>query len=101
MIQHQDFVPKQIGTEKFLFFEGAVYEDFPKAAEAASEWIEQNGIDVLNIETVVLPNMHREDGSTDPSLRSSGDVSTFWNQFVRVWYRHDESIPPPIPSAPS
>ena len=99
MIRFQDFAPKQTGTTKVLIFSSAVYEDFAAAATAASAWITRYEIDLINIETVVLPNMHRhpEEGTVDGSLHSSGDHSTRWHQFVRVWYRFDGSSPPPVP----
>jgi hypothetical protein len=43
----------------------------------------------VTLETVVLPNIWHpyEEGSSDPSLRASGEMSTSWHQFLRCWYR--------------
>jgi hypothetical protein len=67
----------------------AEFENFEAAVEAAGRWIEQNKIDVVTLETVVLPNIWHpyEEGSSDPSLRASGEMSTSWHQFLRCWYR--------------
>ena len=55
-------------------------------------WINSNpNIAIMNVETVVLPNIHRysEGGSTDPELTVSqtDGQKARWNQFFRVWYR--------------
>ena len=86
MIQFQDFVPKML-SEPGLFKEGA-YESLEEAVLAANAWIEENDIKVLQFETVVLPNIWRryEEGSTDVSLGTSGDMVSRWHQFVRVWH---------------
>ena len=86
MIQFNDFVPRMRSAPGFL--KPAEYDSFDEAAAAASRWIEKTAVDVVNIETVVLPNIHRarEEGSADSSLHSSGEMATSWHQFVRVWY---------------
>ena len=58
--------------------------------------IDRSVVDVVNVETVVLPNIwsQYEEGTTDPALHTSGDMASQWNQFIRVWYRADEKIPP-------
>jgi hypothetical protein len=89
MIQFQDFVPRKVSEA--AFFKTAEYESFDAAVEAANRWVQENRIKVINIETVVLPNiwLRWEEGSTDPSLGISGDSPSHWHQFVRVWYRTD------------
>lgn len=87
MIAFKDFAPEQ--RAKAGFFRTAQYESFEAAVHEAGRWIEGENVTVINIETVVLPNMHspHEDGSTDPELGQSSDFATAWNQFVRVWYQ--------------
>ena len=55
----------------------------------ANEWIAENGVDVVNIETVVLPEIWEKDeeGTTDVDIRTSGECSSYWHQFIRVWYK--------------
>jgi hypothetical protein len=89
MLQFQDFVPLRTAAPAFL--KDAEYESFEEAVAAANRWIQENGIRVVNVETVVLPNIwsRYEEGSTDTSLGTSGESPSHWHQFVRVWYRLD------------
>ena len=85
MISFKDFAPEQ--TSPPQLFVAATFEAFQSAVQRANDWITAADIQVINIETVVLPNFHlqHEDGSTDPSLMAN--AATSWHQFVRVWYR--------------
>jgi hypothetical protein len=86
MLCHQDFVPKMTKPAAFLSF--AEHESFDAALAAANQWIKDNHIRVINVETVVLPNIFSryEEGSGDTSLGTSGESPSFWHQFIRVWY---------------
>lgn len=89
MLYFKDFVPKMTSPPGFLKL--AEYESFEEAAEAANQWVHENNIRLVNIETVVLPNIWNrwEEGTTDSSLGSSGDSPSHWHQFVRCWYQTD------------
>ena len=89
MIKCEDFVPKML-SQPGLFKEGE-YETFEDAVVAANAWVKENNVKVVNFETVVLPNIWRryEEGSTDVSLGTSGDMVSRWHQFIRVWYEVD------------
>ena len=91
MIQFKDFVPQV--TDGGGFFRMPTIEEFSMALERANEWIAQDNVDVVNIETVLLPNMHNhgEEGSIDVHLGTSGEMSSIWHQFIRVWYRASSS----------
>ena len=87
MIKFQDFVPEQV--EKARMFKKASYESLDTAMERMNEWRRKNySYRILNIETVVLPNIHlkAEEGSTDVALPTEAEFSSSWHQFVRVWY---------------
>jgi hypothetical protein len=86
MLRYQDFVPKM--TKPPAFLSPAEHESFDAAVAAANRWVKDNGIRVVNIETVVLPNIFSryEEGSRDASLGTSGESPSFWHQFIRVWY---------------
>lgn len=88
MIGYADFVPRMTTSPGFL--KAAKYESFDAALAAANHWVAENSIRVTNFETVVLPNVWHphEEGTTDASLRTSGEHSTFWHQFIRVWYEY-------------
>ena len=60
-------------------------------------WIESNEIKVFNIETIVLPSIHKRKGGTGrPYYKTTyGDASSDkWYQVFRVWY-HDGEFPAP------
>ncbi|NRA37205.1 MAG: hypothetical protein HRU15_03635 [Planctomycetes bacterium] len=86
MITCRDFVPLELKPGRF--FTPAEMEDFSECMQRVNEWVSANAVDVINIETVVLPNIHaaHEEGSTDVDLRTSGDFQTMWHQFIRIWY---------------
>lgn len=87
MLSYKDFVPREISASGFM--RPGEYESFDHAVAAANEWLTQNNIHLLKIETVVLPNIHSrwEEGSTDAAIRTSGDSPSQWHQFLRLWYQ--------------
>jgi hypothetical protein len=68
MIAKADFVPRQATGPGF--FREAEYESFAAALHAANEFVSSRSLKVLNVETVVLPNVWdaAEQGTTDPSI---------------------------------
>lgn len=87
MILFRDFVPEQIKAPGL--FQAAQYSPLSESLKEANAWIEEFQIDVVNFETVVLPNIHspHEEGSKDPGLRTAGEMMAMWHQFIRVWFR--------------
>ncbi len=85
MIEFEDFEHRLVQLGRFR----EEMESTRDALARANEWVEQNKIDVINVETVVLPNIHRrgEEGTEDPQLRTSVENCNEWYQFIRVWYR--------------
>lgn len=96
MIAYQDFVPEKIASGGF--FKMPSYESLNECLRQANRWIAANGIEVVNVETVVLPNMYApgEEGSADVQLRTSGEMSATWYQFIRVWHVDKVGSPPPL-----
>lgn len=86
MLRYQDFAPKM--TKAPAFFSLGEYESFDAALAAANQWIKENEIRVVTLETVVLPNIwgRFEEGPTDPSLVTDTGMPVRWHQFIRVWY---------------
>ena len=85
----KDFVPEK---SKGGMFKSGRIQSFQEVLEAANLWIKENpAIDVLNVETVVLPNIHEsdEEGSMDTELWTGGESSSHWYQLLRVWYRQE------------
>jgi hypothetical protein len=87
MVKCKDFVPEII--QKGGFFTTAKAQEFQTCLDHANQWMKDENIEVVNIETVVLPNIHDEleEGSMDTNLDTLGDTTSSWNQFVRVWYK--------------
>jgi hypothetical protein len=86
MIGFADFVPR-------LIEEGGVFHHeqralVQEAVDRANQWISQNKVQVLNIETVTMPNIFAagEEGPQDSSVLVYEQHR--WYQFVRVWYSY-------------
>ena len=86
-VAFKDFFP-QVTRSGFLSSE---YESFQQVLDRANEWIAQSGVQVLIVETVVLPNVSNEAEALQTNIRTSGEMSSYWRQFVRVWHE----APPP------
>ncbi len=96
LLKFKDFVPEQI-TPQSVWNARGEYRSLLSSLTEANTWIVNHpNIDLINIETVVLPNIHspKEEGSQDPELVAiSSSTSSAWYQFIRVWYieRKEES----------
>ena len=54
MLKYKDFVPEEI--EAPGFFKEGRHESFEHAVQAANQWLSENRVALISIETVVLPN---------------------------------------------
>ena len=90
MIGFYDFLPEVVVEATVL--KAPVYEEISGPLRRANDWINQHNVNVVNVETVVLPNINhkREEGSLDTSLTTRGDYYSTWHQFIRVWYQYEE-----------
>jgi hypothetical protein len=86
-IKFADFQAQQLVAPGFL--QEGQYTGLDQVLAEIQRWIEEQHIDVINVETVVLPNIYarKEEGTADVDLKTSGEISTTWHQFFRVWYR--------------
>ncbi|MEQ9218605.1 MAG: hypothetical protein RLO17_11210 [Cyclobacteriaceae bacterium] len=83
-IEVQDFVPEK--AKGGLFKSGKI-QPFEEVVEEMNGWLASNShVNVLNVETVVLPNIHEEEGSRDTELYTAGESHSQWYQLIRVWY---------------
>ncbi len=87
MVRFKDFVPERL--KKGGFLAGAKYQQLEEIIKEANKWVNDNGFQIVNVETVVLPNIWDtdEEGSEDVDILTSGTNSTTWHQFIRVWYK--------------
>jgi hypothetical protein len=88
MISYRDFAPRQLTPAGFL--KQAAFESLDQTLAGVNDWIAQINVDVVNVETVVLPNVWspHQKGTTDPQMVTQSDFAVAWNQFIRVWYRN-------------
>jgi hypothetical protein len=52
MFDQKDFIPKTLSVH---WLKGIQTDSFDSAIASANEWIKTEAVDVLNIETIVLP----------------------------------------------
>ncbi|MBW4629754.1 MAG: hypothetical protein KME49_30650 [Brasilonema octagenarum HA4186-MV1] len=94
MIQYKDFAPRI--TKRGPFGGPSEYELFSEVVSEVNQWIASTTIQVINVETVVLPDSLKStsDGvygvtvgnGVYPVMISQG-VTVNCFQCVRVWYR--------------
>ena len=89
MLDYRDFFPDRM--EKGTLLKRERWEPFEEAVRKANQWVEGTGVRVLNVETVVLPNLWDagEEGTEDASLNTAGNFPSTWHQIVRIWYEKD------------
>lgn len=85
-VHFRDFAPKMLVAPRL--FKAGEYETMEEVLVAANQWIKEHDVRVLNVETVVLPNIWSrfEEGTADAALGTSGEMPSHWHQFIRVWY---------------
>lgn len=83
----KDFVPEK---SKGTLFKSGKIQSFQDAIDSANVWLAENPqVKIINVETVVLPNIHSKDeeGSHDTELWTGKEFSSQWYQLLRVWYQ--------------
>ena len=87
IIRYKDFSPSAVEHKVF----STEYESFSEVVAHANEWIRDSGVTVLNVETVVLPNLQeiKDKSQVVTIMKHSG---SYMFQVVRVWYNGDKSI---------
>ena len=86
MIAFKDFVSQQIRKQGFI--KPPAWETIAQAVAAANEWIREQELAVINVETVVAPDLYSKNArSHSGRLTSVGGSAPGLSQFVRVWYR--------------
>jgi hypothetical protein len=86
-LQYKDFSPLAVEHKVF----STEYESFPEVVAHANEWIRSSGVTVLNVETVLLPNLQNLKDTLQVIQSVSGPVmnSSYLFQVLRVWYNSD------------
>ena len=81
-LSYQDFFPVVL---KSGFF-STEHETLAATVARANDWLEQSGVKVIHVETVVLPNIECVEDASKVGIRTSGEIGSHWYQVVRVWY---------------
>lgn len=81
-LNHHDFFPEVRKTGSFT----KEHESFASVAARARDWVEREGVRVINVETVLLPNANDPEECEDTEFDTSGKSGSYWHQMVRVWY---------------
>lgn len=88
MIAYRDFAPHVI---KRGLLHSDDYENFEAAVAAANVWLAESRIDLVCLETVVLPNISADtsEGTSEGRVETEEAMTSVneWYQFLRVWYR--------------
>lgn len=87
-IGYQDFMPGVLRSGLF----SDTHETLASAVARANEWIRQSDFRLINVETVVLPNVREVEEASQVGLHTSGEMGTYWFQIVRVWYEIKTSL---------
>jgi len=85
MIAFHDFIPRRQG--KRLLGLLTDYENLQELVTRVNLWIEQHHIDVLNVETVLVTSLPKENEASPKVEMTSQANVTSTIQIVRVWYR--------------
>jgi hypothetical protein len=84
MILFFDFPAQVVESGVFM---GPRCESLREVMPRVNQWVGQNRVRVLNIETLLLPGLIDEPVIADAtSLPSFGNATTHWRQVIRVWY---------------
>lgn len=81
-LNYKDFFPTVLSSGFF----STEHETLPATVARANDWASQTGSRIINVETVVLPNIESAEDASQVGIRTSGKVSSHWYQVVRVWY---------------
>ncbi|MBA3470452.1 MAG: hypothetical protein H0T53_12505 [Herpetosiphonaceae bacterium] len=92
MLTLKDFIPQ---VQKKLLGIPTDYESIHEVLTRVKRWIDREQIQVLNVETLLLPMLPSEGEESPPARMNSvgNSMSTF--QIIRVWYQE----PPAAESA--
>jgi hypothetical protein len=90
MIAYRDFAPRQLTSAGML--KQATFESLDETLTAANDWIQANALDVLNVETIIMPNNYsaKRHGTADAEMITQSEFAIAWNKFIRVWYRQSQ-----------
>ena len=87
MLKMKDFLPQP--DKPPALFSKQIYETLEDTVAAAGEWLKTSGVKLVQIETVIVPNLRKEDRSQAARFSVSYSIDSQWYQFIRVWYEEE------------
>ena len=85
MIAFKDFLPRRVGSGGFLSL-GNAYETIDKSLITVNQWLASHPVHVLNIETVIIPNVLQNASGSVVAGTHTSENGADWYQTIRVWY---------------
>ncbi|OYV04893.1 MAG: hypothetical protein CFE26_14465 [Verrucomicrobiales bacterium VVV1] len=79
---YKDFFPILLESGVFK----RKFEDLATTLGRANKWLATSGLKIVNVETLLLPNVSLEAGASITCLYTGGETSSSWIQVIRVWY---------------
>jgi hypothetical protein len=86
-INYKDFFPTVVSSGFF----STEHEALSATVARVNEWAARASVRVINVETVVLPNVENAEEASKVGIRTSGKMSSYWYQVVRVWYEEQQT----------
>jgi hypothetical protein len=84
-LEFRDFVPVMLDPGGIVT--APRFKPFESAVRAANEWLQKSGVTVVNVETLLLPNLTLlSDNAPSGVAYLRGSEHAYWYQVVRVWY---------------
>ncbi|MFK7801228.1 MAG: hypothetical protein AB8G95_06335 [Anaerolineae bacterium] len=87
MIQYKDFFPNVTNSSLLGIVRAA--DSFDAVVKVANNWAASTPVEVVNIETVLIPQYHvvKESPKSQEGVYTEGHNPTHWYQGIRIWYR--------------
>ena len=82
-IGYKDFFPTLLESGFFK----RKFEDLPTTLGRANKWLATSGLKIVNVETVLLPNVSHEPAASGTDFHTGGETGSSWIQIIRVWYQ--------------
>ena len=82
-IRFKDFVPE---VTSMGIFRNPTAPSLKEITEDVNSWVEKTNTKIINIETVIVPNLNIKDYQSQ-SISSTVNGSAYHLQIIRVWYK--------------
>ena len=82
-VQFQDFSAEDVTPMLAI---SRKYESTDEVLVRINDWIDQSGVNVLNVETIVRPSSSDESRGNSFGVALGTVIMSQWVQMLRVWY---------------